>query len=71
MRPEDFRELPAPYVIRTKDGRSYTNTHPTNAFISEVYPSTVVVFAWGKRITFLGNRPIVSIRHEHEVVAPG
>jgi hypothetical protein len=75
MGPEDFRkmiegqQLATPYSIETKGGRSYTITHPTNAFITEAYPNTVAVFVRGMGVIMLGLDSIEAIQHEHEVVA--
>jgi hypothetical protein len=62
---EDFQ----PYVIHAKGGRSYAIAQPSNAFITEAYPDTVILAVRGQGISLLGLDAIESIQAEHEAAA--
>jgi hypothetical protein len=72
MGTEDFRkmieggDIMVPAIVRTRGGRSYVITHPSNIHISEAYPDTAVVLVRGKGVIMLALEAIDAIQHEYE-----
>jgi hypothetical protein len=72
MSPAEFQEMMSdtafPVTLKTTGGRTYTVRSPNSFWVSEDYPTTVIVTAPGKGLTLLAMSAIEAVQVEHEAV---
>jgi hypothetical protein len=70
MAPDEVRKMirgqqvATPYVIATRDGRSYTIPHPDSVFIPHPYPNTLLLALRESALIYLNLEEIESLHPE-------
>jgi hypothetical protein len=72
MTPDQIKDLIThatyPLVLKTRGGVTYNLAGPGNVFISDAYPTALVLVMKGQGIRLLGMSAIDSIQTEHELI---